>query len=162
MSNPFAESVDGLRYEERITLLQRILVGLVGAGMFVIPVPYVLHSHLGLPAWQLLLVAFCVVAPSLIGLLFIAIALGRSLHLRFDTRQRLIWRGSRWPFAARWKFISYSHVAPPRVLERPSEDGPFYVIELKLDGGRAMHLGSFSSQDEAEQWRNRIAVELDG
>lgn len=160
MSNAFIETSEGLRYEERISVPQRLFVGFIGVGMFVIPMPFLLHSHLGLPVWQLLLVALCIVAPSLMGLLCLAIALGRCLHLRFDAQQRIIWLGSRWPFGPRWRFISYTHITSPNVLKRPSEDGPFYVIQLKVSGSRAMQLGSFSSQDEAEQWKSRIAEEL--
>lgn len=160
MSNGFIESLEGLRYEERISFPQRIFVAFIGLGMFVIPVPFLLNIHLGLPSWQLLLAALCVLAPSLVGVLFLCIALGRCLHLHFDNTRRIMRRGSRWPFGSRWKVISYEDVDPPSLLQHSSEDGPYYVILLRIRGERAMQLGSFSSRDEAEQWRNRIAVQF--
>lgn len=160
MSNSFIESLEGLRYEERISIPLRFFVGFIGMGMFVIPVPFLLNIHLGLPTWQLLLAALCVLAPSFVGVLFLCIALGRCLHLYFDTPRRIMLRGSRWPLGSRWTVISYVDVDSPSLQKRSSEDGPYYIILLGIRGERAMQLGSFSSRDEAEQWRNRIAVQF--
>ena len=63
----FTESADGLRYAEHMPLGQRVFVGVIGVAMFMIPVPFVVHAHWGLPWLQLLLVAVCVLAPSLLG-----------------------------------------------------------------------------------------------
>ena len=160
MANGFIETENGLHYEEHISVPLRIFVGVMGVGMFVIPIPFVQHTHWGLPVWQLLLVALCIVAPSLMGLLCLAIALGRCLRLRFDSQRRQMLRTSRWPLAARWAAIDYAKLVSPGILERSSEDGPFYVISLTVHGERPMHLGAFDGREEAERWRQRIAAQL--
>ena len=160
MTNGFIETEKGLHYEEHISVPQRIFVGVIGMGMFIIPVPFVQHAHWGLPVWQLLLVALCVLAPSLMGLLCLAIALCRCLRLRFDSTRRQMLRTSRWPLAARWSEIDYEKIASIGILERSSEDGPYYVISLVVRGEWPMHLGSFDGREEAQWWRQRIAAQL--
>lgn len=160
MAHGFTESPDGLRYQEHISLPLRLFVGLIGLSMFVIPLPFVLHAHLGLPWWQLLLVALCVVVPCLVGPLFLALALCRCFRVQFDTpRQRLL-RTSRWPLGRRRVSLDYTRLEQPDVLECPSEDGPYFVVRLAVRGERPMHLGSFDQQTQAEHWRSRIARQL--
>ena len=162
MTHGFIESDDGgLRYEEKISVALRLFVDLIGAGMFIIPAPFLQHAHLGMSFWQWLLIAPCIVAPSLLGLLFLAIALCRTLRLCFDMDRRQMLRTSRWPLNARWRAVDYALITRPRLLERSSEDGPFYVISLRVRGDRwPMHLSGFESREEAEQWRLRIAAQL--
>jgi hypothetical protein len=56
--------------------------------------------------------------------------------------------------------IPYADIEPPSVLERSAEDGPYYVVRLRVRGERAMHLSSFGLQAEAQAWSQRIAHEL--
>ncbi|WP_028605759.1 hypothetical protein [Ottowia thiooxydans] len=162
MSHGFIDSPEGLRYAEHISTPLRLFAGVIGLAMLLIPVPFLLHAHLGLPWWQLVLVALCVVFPGLVGLLFLTIALGRCLRLHFDTPRRRLTRNSRFPLMTRLAFVAYSQVEPPTLQERSSEDGPYFVIRLGVRGERPMHLGSFERREEGEQWRGRIAGQLQG
>lgn len=160
MTHGFIESPEGLRYEEHISVPLRLFVGVIGLTMFLIPVPFVLHAHLGLPWWQLVLVAVCVVLPCLVGVLFLTIALGRCLRLRFDSPGRRLMYKSRLPFKTRHACIAYEAVESPSLQERSSEDGPYFVIRLGLSGQRPMYLGSFDRREEGLQWLDRVTAQL--
>ena len=160
MASGFVEGPEGLRYAEHISVAMRLFAGVLGLGMFLIPVPFVLHASLDTPWWHLLLAAACVLAGSAMGLLFMALALGRVLVLKFDTTRRRVLRTSRWPWGARQTPIDFGRFAPPDVLERASEDGPYYVVRLAVRGERPMHLSGFDRREDAEHWRDRIAAQL--
>ncbi|MBH1963274.1 MAG: hypothetical protein I8H77_03000 [Comamonadaceae bacterium] len=160
MTHGFIESPQGLRYEEHISVPLRFFVGVLGLAMFLIPVPFVHHAHLGLPWWQLALAAFCVVLPCLVGGLFLMIALGRCLRLRFDSPGRRLTHTSRLPFKMGQTSIAYAHVESASLQERSSEDGPYFVIRLGLHGRRPMYLGSFDRREDGVQWRDRVTAQL--
>ncbi|QMV72402.1 hypothetical protein HS961_05900 [Comamonas piscis] len=158
MTHGFRESEDGLHYAEHISWPMRLFVAVIGLAMFLIPVPFLQHGHWGLPWWQLLLLAVCITLPVLLGTFFLCLAGGRCLRLHFDKRQRCLVRHGRLPLPPR--AIPYADIEPPSVLERSSEDGPYYVLRLRVQGERAMHLSSFGLQTEAQVWCQRIADEL--
>ncbi|WP_436075310.1 hypothetical protein [Acidovorax delafieldii] len=62
MASGFSESGDGLHYAEHISVPMRIFVGAIALGMFLIPVPFVMHATARTPWLHLLLAAACVVA----------------------------------------------------------------------------------------------------
>lgn len=150
----------GLRYCESASWGLRLFVGFMGLAMFCIPVPFVIHAHPGMPIQQLLLVAVCVVVPVLVGLLFLAAAISRPRSLRFDPARRQMLRTSHNPLGPRDVTIDFDQVALLDVLQRESEDGPYYLVRLGLKGERPMHLGSFEQRADAEYWRSRIDATL--
>lgn len=157
----FTESADGLRYAEHMPLGQRVFVGVIGVAMFMIPVPFVVHAHWGLPWLQLLLVAVCVLAPSLLGVFLLGVAGCRPLCLQFGPGDPPLQYTSRWPLGPRRVPMALlHHVTLPALLQRASEDGPYYVVRLGLCGKRPLHLGSFDQREDAEHWRSRIAARL--
>lgn len=160
MANGFSESAEGLRYAEHISVPLRLFSGVLGFCMFLIPVPFVLHASLQTPWWHLLLAAACVLAATAMGLLCWVLAFGRVLSLQFNTTKRRVLRTSRWPLGARNTPLEFECFAPPDILERASEDGPYYVVRLTARGERPMHLASFDLKDDAEHWRSRIAAQL--
>ncbi|PJI97827.1 hypothetical protein CLU85_2626 [Acidovorax sp. 69] len=159
MANGFTETVEGLRYAEYISVPMRLFAGVIGLCMFLIPVPFVLHASVHTPWWHLLLAVACVLAATAMGLLFITLALCRVRTLQFDTAQRRVLRTSRWPLGARHTPIDFDRLGLPDVLERASEDGPYYVVRLTVQGERPMHLASFDRRDDAEHWRSRVAAQ---
>ncbi|WP_354442292.1 hypothetical protein [Ottowia thiooxydans] len=138
----------------------RFFVGVIALAMFLIPVPFVLHTHLGLPWWQLGLAALCVVLPCLAGLLFLTIALGRCLRLHFDASGGRLLRTSRLPFKWHPACIAYAELEPPSLQERSSEDGPYFVIRLGVRGRWPMYLGSFDRREEGVHWLDRVTAQL--
>ncbi|WP_312530993.1 hypothetical protein [Comamonas sp.] len=160
MTHGFRDAPDGLRYAESISGPMRLFAATIGLAMFLIPVPFVHHAHAGLRWWQWLLLAACVAVPALMGLFFLSLAGGRCLRLHFDNRQRCMLRHRRFPWPRHPEAVPYAQIDPPSVLERSSEDGPHYVVRLAVRGERAMHLGSFGWQAEAQDWCQRIADHL--
>ena len=158
MASGFSESGDGLHYAEHISVPMRLFVGAIALGMFLIPVPFVMHATARTPWLHLLLAAACVVAACAMGALFLTIALGRVLTLHFDPAWRQVRRTSRWPLVGRTVHIAFDRFAPPEVVERTSEDGPYHVLRLTVHGERPMHLGGFDRREDAERWRSRIAA----
>ena len=155
----FSEISAGLVYAEHMSLGMRLFGGCIGAAMFVIPVPFFMHAHSGLPWYQLLLAAVCVVLPSALGLFFLMLALCRPLRLQFDKPRRQVLVTSRWPLGPRDVPVDYRHITALGLLQRESEDGPYYVVRLALNGKRPMHLGSFGSREDAEQWVARLEAQ---
>lgn len=158
MTHGFRDTQDGLRYEEHISWPLRLFVAVIGLAMFLIPVPFVQHGHWGLPWWQLLLLALCILIPVLLGLLFLCLAGGRCLRLHFDNGPRCMVRHGRLPLPP--GAVPYTQIEPPSVLERSAEDGPYYVVRLRVQGERAMHLGSFGLRADAQAWCQRISDQL--
>lgn len=152
----------GLRYSERSTWPLRLFVGFMGMAMFCIPVPFVIHAHRGMPVLHLLLAAVCVVIPVLVGLLFLVGACSRPLQLHFDRARRQMLRTSHWPLGRRNVPIGFDQVTLLDILQRESEDGPYYLVRLGLQGERPMHLGSFDHRVDAEYWRDRLRATLEG
>lgn len=155
----FSESADGLLYAEHMSVAMRLFVGFIGVSMFVVPVPFVIHAHAGLPWYHLLLVAVCVVLSSLLGVFLLTVALCRPLHLQFDKRQRQLLLTSRWPLGKRCVPVPYESITGLDLLQRESEDGPYYVVRLALNGKRPFHLGSFDSREDAEHWLARLEAQ---
>ena len=160
MAHGFTESPDGLRYAEHISIGMRLFVGVLGLSMFIIPVPFLMHVGWSTPWLHKLLVLVCVVVPCLMGGLFLALALCRTRRLQFDTRRRLLLRTSRWPLGRRDVSISYAQLTQPDIQQRESEEGPYYLVRLGVQGARPMQLGAFDTLAEAEHWCGRIAVQL--
>ena len=160
MAHGFTESRDGLRYEEHISIALRLFAGVIGLSMFIIPVPFLLHVDWSTPWMHMLLVLVCVVVPCLMGGLFLALALCRTRRLQFDTRRRLLLRTSRWPLGRRDVSISYAQLSALDVEQRESEEGPYYLVRLGVQGEKPMQLGAFDTLAEAELWRGRIAAQL--
>ena len=125
MASGFSESSDGLHYAEHISVPMRLFVGVIGLCMFLIPVPFVMHASTQTPWSHLLLAAACVLAACAMGALFLVIAFGRVLTLHFVPRQRCVLRTSRWPLGSRNAPVAFDRFAPPEVVERTSEDGPY-------------------------------------
>lgn len=161
MASGFSESSAGLHYAEHISVPMRLFVGLIGLAMFLIPVPFVMHTTTQTPWPHLLLVAVCVVAACAMGALFLTIALGRVLTVHFDPATRQVRRTSRWPLVGRTVHIAFARIAPPEVVKRTSEDGPYHVLRLTVHGERPLHLGGFDRREDAERWRSRIAALLE-
>ena len=107
-----------------------------------------------------LLALVCVVVPCLMGGLCLALALCRTRRLQFDTQRRLLLRTSRWPLGRRDVSISYAQLTQPDIQQRESEEGPYYLVRLAVQGARPMQLGAFDTLAEAELWRGRIAAQL--
>lgn len=160
MAHGFTESLDGLRYEEHISIALRLFAGVIGLSMFIIPVPFLLHVDWSTPWLHKLLGLVCVVVPCLMGGLFLALALCRPRQLQFDTRRRLLLRTSRWPLGRRDVSISYAQLSALDVEQRESEEGPYYLVRLGVQGEKPMQLGAFDTLAEAELWRGRIAAQL--
>lgn len=160
MTHGFRESEDGLRYAEHISWPMRLFTAVIGLAMFLIPVPFVQHGHWGLPWWQLLLLSACIALPVVLGLFFLCLACGRCLQLHFDNSRRQMVRRGRIPWPLHPTALPYAQIEPTSVLERSAEDGPYYVVRLRVQGERAMHLGSFGLQAEAQAWCLRIADQL--
>ena len=160
MAHGFTESPDGLRYGEHISIGMRLFVGVLGLSMFIIPVPFLMHVGWSTPWLHKLLVLVCVVVPCVMGGLFLTLALCRTRQLQFDTRRRLLLRTSRWPLGRRHTPIPYAQLTPPDIAQRESEEGPYYLVRLGVQGARPMQLGAFDTLAEAELWRGRIAAQL--
>lgn len=156
----FSESAEGLVvYADHLPLGMRLFGGAIGASMFVIPVPFFMHAHSGLPWYQLLLAAACVLLPSLLGLFFLMLSLSRPLRLQFDTPRRSLLVTSRWPLGKRAVPVDYRHITALGLQQRESEDGPYFVVRLALNGKRPWHLGSFGNRADAEHWLGRMEAQ---
>ena len=158
----YTETAEGhLCYSETSTWGLRLFVGFIGLAMFCIPVPFVIHAHRDMPVLHLLLAAICVVVPVLMGLFLLSAAFSRPLRLCFDTRRRQMLRTSHWPLGRRDVPIGFDKVTLLDVLQRESEDGPYHLVRLGLQGERPMHLGSFDQRADAEYWRSRLQATLE-
>lgn len=155
----FSESADELLYAEHMPVGMRLFVGLIGVSMFVIPVPFVMHAHAGMPWYHLLLAAVCTVLPVLLGIFLLCVALCHPLRLQFDKQRCQFLLTSRWPLAKRCVPVDLEDITGIHLLQRESEDGPYYVIGFAMNGKRPLHLGSFDGRKDAEYWLGRLEAQ---
>lgn len=152
----FTETPDGIVYRELLSAWARLFMVVIGASMFMIPVPFAMHARWEMPVWTLLLVAACIVTPVAFGLFSIAAAMLPVARLEFDARARRIVHATRGPLGGSRREFRFEDVGQIRIVRKESEDGPWFQIAMPLPLPRPLMLGSFPSLGEAEDWQRRM------
>lgn len=144
----------------------RIFALILGLGIgIVVPAPFLIHADWGWPetpaaAGTLLVAVFAILAGVSFGLFLLWLVTVRAATLRLDPEsgRASVIRG-RGALAGRRDF-ALTDLPAPLVILRDSEDGRYPVLRLPLPQGRAFELAHFTTQAEAEIWRDRIAAML--
>ena len=135
-----------------------LLIGLsVGIG---VPLPFVVHAAWGTPDPVLLLAIVFILAPLAFGGFLVACALWSASDVRLDPEAGRAERTLRGPIVNRHESFPLGDVAVSEVVMRDSDDGPWPLLRLLLPRGRKLDITCFTSRDEAEAWRARIAATL--
>lgn len=158
----YSESPRGLVYTERsLAWPLRGFIVLVGLGMFVIPVPFVMHASWRAPNLSTLLAVACIVLPCLVGALFLRIALGGPRRIEFDRARRCLLHTRRGLLGTRRLQIGFDRIERIEVVRRESMDYPdFFVLRLHASGRRPMEVGAFDEQAQAQHWQQRIEAQV--
>lgn len=157
----FRDEQGELAYREQLSPWARWLAAFIGMGMLVIPLIALHHFTVGAGILNLLAVGAAVLLPTLAALFFIGLALAGAKQLRFDTPQRRVHLSMHGPLGRREKQIDYRRIASIRTVKREGMDEPpHFVILLEAHGHRALALGNFASQAEAEHWQRRLLAEI--
>lgn len=134
-----------------------IIVLAFGVGLGV-PAPFVIHADWSKPSPVLILVLACIIFSAMVGAFFLLMGLASATELRFDPATRRVWRRLRGPVVNRQDSFAFADIPPPKVIMRPSEDGPFAVLRVTLPGWwRRLDMACFDSRAQADRWCNRIA-----
>ena len=148
--------------ETPLPLALRLFSGLLGLGIAtVIPLVWIGGASLATPPLLLALVAAVAAVAVGFGGFLIVLGLASATELRIDPagpatrirRGRLLNDSTPIPRDA---------FGPPEVRMKDSEDGPFPILHLPLQGRRRLELTGFDSRAEAEAWRGLIAAALRG
>lgn len=144
-------------------LLLRLFAIFLGLGIStVIPAPFIIHADWGNWSPSLLLALLCIVIPPVIGCLFIVIGLVSATALRIDAATGEVTRTMRGPILRRNERYPLASIAPPELVMRDSEDGPYPILRLRLPQWPLVEMCDFANRAEAEHWQNRITRMLQG
>jgi hypothetical protein len=159
----FIETPDGLAYTEAPTPwhLRLCFVGF-GALAFLIPYPFLLHADWSSATASTLGAAVGVVAPPVLGLLFIGLGMARPQQLRFNGRRRELERSGRRPWGSRHETLAFDRVERVDVVRQPHREAAddLFEVVLTLSGRRPIRLGAYDGRDEAEHWAGRVRAAL--
>ena len=142
--------------EEPLPLWLRAFTLFLGSGLaFVGSTPFMVH-----PDWTdfspvLIVAALFIVVMIAAGAFFIVIGLFSATDLRLDPVTGHADRYLRGPIVNRHDRFPLSRVAPPDLIMRDSEDGPYPILKLKLPRGR-VEMACFDNEAEARAWCARI------
>lgn len=157
----FQEEHGEIVYRERLSPWVRVFVAMMALAMLVIPVAFAWSGSWNEWSIGMLLAIVAVVAPVLLSLVFLAIALASTRQLRFDTALRTVHFIAQGPLGRRQHQIRYGLVEAIDVRKRQGMDDPdYFVIGFRIAGRRAMELGSFATREEAERWQQRLRDEV--
>ncbi len=153
-----SESPAGLVYAEQpFSWPLRGFILLLGLGMFVIPVPYVLHASWRAPNLMTLLAVACIVLPSLLGGFFLWVGVAGALRVEVDRASRRLRCSTRGPLGTRHWQIGFDRIERIEVVRREASDDPaFYLLVLHAAGHRPLQLGVYDTREDAEAWRQRL------
>ena len=138
----------------------RLFSGFLGIGIgTVIPGAWISNVTAATPAPVLLLVALVTAVTVAFGVFLIVVSLVSATELRIDPRGGAT-RIRCGPLLNDRAQIPRSAFSPPEVVMRDSEDGPFPILRLPVQGHRRMEFTCFDTRAEAEAWRDVIARAL--
>lgn len=158
----FIESAEGLVYTEPPTPWRlRLFFFLFGGLAFVIPYPFVRHGDWASITASTLMAGAAVVAPPLLGLLFIAIGMAKPQQVSFDRRRRAILRSGRRPWGSR-ETLSFDRVERVEVVRQPHRETPedLFEVVLTIRGRRPIKLGAYDRRDAAAHWAGRVQATI--
>ncbi|MDP9765165.1 hypothetical protein [Deinococcus enclensis] len=159
----FIESADALVYSERPTPWRLRLIFIFFGGLaFLIPYPFLLHDNWTSATASTLVATLGVVAPSLLGLLFIGIGMARPRHMTFDQRRRELLYSRRRPWGSAQETLPFHSVERVDVVRQPHRETPedLFEIVLSFQSRRPIKLGAYDSRNEAEHWAQRVQSAL--
>ena len=125
-----------------------------------IPAAWLANASLSMPLPALALLAVVVVVCPGFCVVLVGLALVSTTELRIDPALDSVTRTRRGPLLNDVNHFPRHGIGPPVVTMRDAEDGPFPVLRLPLQRGKWIEMASFSSRDEADLWRDRIAAAL--
>ena len=144
--------------QQQPPFLLRLFILVLGLGLsIVIPTPFIIHADWSTPSLTLVLAAACIIAPVIVGGFFIVLAFVSASEVRLDPVSGQATRVMRGPLLRRRESYPLSAVGSPELVRLESvEDGPTYVLRLRLPKWPVVEMREFSNRDEAERWQARI------
>lgn len=149
--------------ETPLPLALRLFAAFLGIGIgTVIPLAWLANAQAQTRAPVLVLLAVVVLVSVVFGAFLIFLSLSSRTEMRIDPAQPMVLRIRRGPILNDRTEIPRGCFGTPVVTMRDSEDGPFPVLTLPVQGRRRIQLAGFDSRAEAEAWRDLIARALSG
>ncbi len=147
--------------ETQLPVALRLFTGFLGLSI-AIGMPYAWMANASLSDPPLILVLVSVVALVSVGFggFFVFLGLISASEMRIDPALPQVTRIRRGPILNDTTLIPRSAFGQPEVRMKDSEDGPFPILRLPLEGRRRIEMVCFDSRAEAEAWRNLIAKAL--
>ncbi len=147
--------------EAPLPLALRFFAAFLGIGIgTMIPLAWLVNVSDQTSAPVLVLVAAVVLASVAFGVFLIFVSLASATELRIDPAQASVLSTRRGPLVNDRLEIPRKNFGPPAVVMHDSEDGPFPILTLPVQGRRRLQLMDFDSRAEAEAWRDLIAKAL--
>jgi len=139
----------------------RIFIAVLAVGTGIgIPAAWLANVSATTPLAVLALVAAVTIACAAFGLFLMLLVFVSTTELRIDPSQPDALRLRRGPVLNDSTAIPRRAFGLPAVTLRDSDDGPFPVLTLPVQGRRRIEMACFDSHAEAEAWRNLIARAL--
>lgn len=147
--------------EAQLPMALRLFTIFLGLGIAIgIPCAWTGNASLSDPPPILLLLAMVTLVSVGFGGFFVFLGLVSASELRIDPALPHVARIRRGPVLNDTRLIPRAAFGPPVVWMKDSEDGPFPILRLPLQGCRRIEMACFDSRAEAESWRDLIAGAL--
>lgn len=139
----------------------RLFSFVLGLGLaLVTPAPFILHTDWTAPSLTWILACVCIVAPVALGCFFVTVSFASATEFRLDVERRRAVRTITGPIFNRNEIYQFSEIAPPILVMRDSDDGPYPVLRMHLPRRPVVEFVDFVGRAEAETWQTRITTVL--
>lgn len=113
------------------------------------------------PPTLLALLGLICLATTAFAAFMAVLALAGTTEFQIDPASGSVLRVRQGPLLCDRTNLPKAAFGTPSVVMRDSEDGPFPILQLPMDGWRRpFEMACFDSRAEAELWRDRIAAAL--
>ena len=139
------QTPEGIVYEEHLSIWVRLFVGVIGLGMFFIPVPYIIHNDWTTFSFITLVAIAAIIAPVIFGYAVMYVALSGVRRMVFQNTPRVARQSMRWPFYTKTSNIAATRFRSVDLHMRDSEDGPYPILRITIDGMRPVVMANFGA-----------------
>lgn len=150
------QTSEGIVYEEHLSIWARLFVGVIGLSMFFIPIPYIIHNDWTALSFTWLVAVAAIIAPVIFGYFVMYVALSGARRLVFQNTLRVARQTLHWPFYTKTSDIAATRFRSVDLHMRDSEDGPYPILRITIDGMRPVVMANFRDRADADQWKLRI------
>lgn len=147
--------------EQSLPLLLRLFIGVLSLAIgLLLPLTWIINVNGQTSVPVLMLVASVTLLSVVFGAFLARVALVSATELHIDPSAPHVIRTRRGPWLNDVSQLPRRSFAPPELIMRDSEDGPYPILRLRHSGRKLLDIACFDGPSEAEAWRKAIVRAL--